>query len=459
MPKKIKIILISLSVLVILSLTGFFVLRKADKTSLMATSISVAKSVINLLPIKEDSKKEMRTIDALSKEFIKQDGQERRYLILLQNNMELRPGGGFLGQYAVMKIKNGEISKLYFEDANLLDQRIRAKIPAPYPFKRMMSIKKWKFRDSNFSPDFPTNVEKAKYFYRLSGRNSDFDGVIAVNADTFNHIFDLTGPLTVPGYGVKLDSKNATLKLEEIVEKKYILDDSIDTQNRKAIMKSLMHLIADKLNGIGNVPKISKFVLNELRNKDVMLNFEDAKLQKMVEEVHWGGKVSEDWAGDYLMLSDSNMGALKTNYYVTREINYNVDLTGEKPIANLEVLYKNSATYGDWRTSDYHSYFRVYVPKGSKLLERKMVSYPLVQEDFGKTYFGFLLHVLINGQTDVKLKYELPENVREGNYKLLIQKQSGMGDVPVKISIKTKKGEFIQEGTLKKDLKFEVKEQ
>jgi len=459
MNKKIKIILISLSVLVILSLTGFFVLRKADKTSLMATSISVAKSVINLLPIKEDSKKEMRTIDALSKEFIKQDGQERRYLILLQNNMELRPGGGFLGQYAVMKIKNGEISKLYFEDANLLDQRIRAKIPAPYPFKRMMSIKKWKFRDSNFSPDFPTNVEKAKYFYRLSGRNSDFDGVIAVNADTFNHIFDLTGPLTVPGYGVKLDSKNATLKLEEIVEKKYILDDSIDTQNRKAIMKSLMHLIADKLNGIGNVPKISKFVLNELRNKDVMLNFEDAKLQKMVEEVHWGGKVSEDWAGDYLMLSDSNMGALKTNYYVTREINYNVDLTGEKPIANLEVLYKNSATYGDWRTSDYHSYFRVYVPKGSKLLERKMVSYPLVQEDFGKTYFGFLLHVLINGQTDVKLKYELPENVREGNYKLLIQKQSGMGDVPVKISIKTKKGEFTQEGTLKKDLKFEVKEQ
>ncbi len=460
MSKKNKIILGSIGIVVIMmGIIGFYSFKKTSKISILSNSISIAKSVINLLPIKEDAKKEMQTIDALSKEFIKQDGRERRYLILLQNNMELRPGGGFLGQYAVMKIKNGEISKLYFEDANLLDQRIRAKIPAPYPFKRMMSIKKWKFRDSNFSPDFPTNVEKAKYFYRLSGRNNNFDGVIALNADTFNHIFDLTGPLTVPGYGVKLDSKNATLKLEEIVEKKYILDDSIDTQNRKAIMKSLMHLIADKLNGIGNVPKISKFVLNELRNKDVMLNFKDAKLQKMVEDVHWGGKVSEDWAGDYLMLSDANMGALKTNYYVTREINYNVDLTGEKPIADLEVLYKNSATYGDWRTSDYHSYFRVYVPKGSNLLERKMVSYPLVQEDFGKTYFGFLLHVLMNRQTDIKLKYELPESVRNGDYKLLIQKQSGMGDVPVKIHIKTKDGEFNREAILKKDLKFEVKEQ
>ncbi len=457
MNKKQKITIGILITIILLALVAFFSLKKTDKVSILSNSISVAKNVINLLPIKDDTKKEIQTIDALSKEFTKNDNLERRYLILLQNNMELRPGGGFLGQYAIIKIKNGEITQMYFEDANLLDQRIKAKIPAPYPFKRMMSIKRWKFRDSNFSPDFPTNVEKAKYFYRLSGRNSDFDGVIAVNSNTFNNIFKLTGPITVPGYNVTLNDKNATLKLEEIVEKKYILDNTIDTQNRKAVMKTLMRLIIEKLNHINNIPKISRFVLEELRNKDIMLNFKNEELQKMISGVHWDGGVSKEWNGDYLMLSDANMGALKTNYYITREINYSVDLTGEKPIASLEVLYKNSATYGDWRTSDYHSYFRVYVPKGSKLLERKMVSYPLIQEDFGKTYFGFLLHVLINGQTDVKIKYELPESIRKENYKLLIQKQSGMGDVPVKITVKTSKGEFTQESILRKDLKFEIK--
>jgi len=455
--KKKKIVLISAILIIIMGAVGFWSFKKVDKISLVSTSVSVAKNVMNLLPIKEDSKKEMRAIDALTQEILKQDGVERRYLILLQNNMELRPGGGFLGQYAIIKIKNGKVTNSYFEDANLLDQRIKAKIPAPYPFKRMMGIKKWKFRDSNFSPDFPTNVKKAEYFYRLSGRNSNFDGVIAVNANTFNRIFNLTGPITVPGYGVELNSQNATLKLEEIVEKRYILNDKINTQNRKAIMHSLTKIMLEKLSGVGNISKVSKFVLEELRNKDIMLNFRDEKLQKMVEDVHWGGKVAENWNGDYLMLSDANMGALKTNYYITREINYKVDLTGEKPLAELEVLYKNGAKYGDWRTSDYHSYFRVYVPKGSKLLERKMVSYPLIQEDFNKTYFGFLLHVLINGQTDVRLKYELPESVRSGDYKLLIQKQSGMGDVPVKVTVKTDKGEFTQEGILKKDLKFEIK--
>ena len=216
--------------------------------------------------------------------------------MLLQNNMELRPGGGFLGQYAVMKIKDGAVTGLTFEDANLLDQRIKAKIPTPYPFEKMMSLKKWKFRDSNFSPDFPTNVEKAKYFYRLSGGNNDFDGVVAVNATTFQRAFELTGPITING--VELNSENAVLKLEELVEKKYLLNPDIDTQNRKAMMKTLAAQMTDKLVELNNIPGLSSFVLGELRNKDVMLNFVDQDLQQKVAEAHWDGTVNTEWDGD-----------------------------------------------------------------------------------------------------------------------------------------------------------------
>ncbi len=427
---------------------------RINKKAVIVNSLNAFERVVRLLPINEDTKKEIETVNRLVEEFTKKDGVTRTYMLLLQNNMELRPGGGFLGQYAIVDIRNGEVKALFLEDANLLDQRIIADVRAPYPFKRMMSIKRWKFRDSNFSPDFAENVDKAKYFYRLAGKSADFDGVIAINASVLNRVLELTGPITVPGYPGDYNSENAVLKLEEQVERAYLANENIDDRYRKNIMKKMAPIIVEKLFTLGNIKKIADFVFEEMRNKDIQLNFEDQELQRLVEGVGWGGLVNKSWDGDYLMLIDANMGAYKSDYFMRRSINYTADLIGEKPTATIEYTYTHTATYGDWRTSDYHSYLRAYVPHGSNLTERKMVSYPNVQEEFGKTYFGFIAHTLINRQTRAIIKYELPEHVRH-DYKLLVQKQSGVGDIPIEILVKTDKGEFRHKDVLKKDLILE----
>jgi hypothetical protein len=300
-------------------------------------------------------------------------------------------------------------------------------------------------------------VEKAKYFFRLAGGNSNFDGVIAVNSDVLLDVLNLTGPITVPGYAGEYNSQNAVLKLEEQVEKAYIMDPELDTQNRKAIMKKMASILVGKLSQLNNIPKVAELLLEELRNKNLMMNFKDQNLQNLVAGVYWDGTVAYDWGSDYLMMVDANMGAFKTDYYMKREITYRIDLDQEKPVVDLNILYKNTAPYGDWRTSDYHSYVRVYVPQGAALLEREMVSYPNIQEERGKTYFGFIVHVLIGRETDARLKYELPADFDKNNYKLLIQKQSGVGDVPVKVIIKKNGKEFTQEQTMIKDLNFELK--
>ncbi|MDP1884129.1 MAG: DUF4012 domain-containing protein [Candidatus Moranbacteria bacterium] len=429
-----------------------------NKQLMVIEALNVASKISSLLPIEADEKKELEVVNRLVQDITKKDGVTRNFLVLLQNNMELRPGGGFLGQYAIIKIKDGEAVSVFVEDANLLDQKISAKITPPYALQRMMQIRKWKFRDSNFSPDFPTNVDKAEYFLRLAGSQSKFDGVVAVNSQVFNDILEITGPVSAPGSSVVFDSSNAALKLEEIVEKPYLMDENLDTQNRKWIMKKLAPVIIGKLSNAGDLPKLAEFFHNELKNKNIMLNFSDPELQRSVESVAWDGKVAADWQGDYLMMVDANMGALKTDYYMRRSMEYGLDLTGEKPVATLNILYKNTAPYGDWRTSDYHSYLRVYVPAGAKLLENKMVS-PIggTVDEFGKTVFGFMLHTLIGQETAAMIKYELPVNFSADEYKLLIQKQSGVGDLPVKIRIKSKEGEFDQESVLKGDLKFQMK--
>lgn len=455
-----KKIAISVASVFLLFLVGGFIYFKFFASSsriqnIISSSVATFSKLSQFLPIAEDTKKETAAIGKLVEYFNQQDNQERSYLLMLQNNMELRPGGGFLGQYAVIKIKNGQVTYSFFEDANLLDQRITVKVAPPYPFQRMMSIKKWKFSNSNFSPDFPTNVEKAKYFYRLGRGAANFDGVIAINASVLNRALEIIGPVTVNN--IEYNSQNAVLKLEEQVEKAYLFNKDLDTQNRKWIMKEMTKIILDRLTKLQNISKLADFTLNELRNKDVMLNFQDSALQQETESVGWAGKINTTWDKDYLAVVDANMGALKSDYYIKREMDYSIDLTLPKPLVTLKIKYTHTADGGDWRTSDYHSYLRVYVPQGANLLERKMVSYPNIQEELGKTYFGFILHTLIGRSTEALIKYELPEKYKE-NYQLLIQKQSGVGDVPITLRLKDQNGEVTQSSTLKKDLSFTLQE-
>lgn len=451
-----KIIITTIVLIVVGGGILLFNFARSNKSVIGIKSLSALNRLSNFLPIPADEKKELDVMNTLVQAFTKNDNQTRTFMVMLQNNMELRPGGGFLGQYAVVKIKNGNVESTFVEDANLLDQRITAKVTPPYPIVRMLGLKSWKFRDSNFSPDFPTNVEKAKYFYRLSGRASDFDGVIAVNTDVFNDVLSLTGPVTVPGYNITFSGTDGALKLEEYVEKYYLDNPGVDTQNRKNIMKDLAPILISKLFSLGNISKIADLAHKEFQNRNIMVNFKDSALQSAAESVHWDGKVSQDWDSDYLMMVDANMGALKTDYYMKREVVYNIDMTTDRPTVTLNIKYKNTAPQGDWRTSDYHSYLRVYAPLGSTFVSNHMVSKITSGDEFGKTYFGFMCHVLIGGETDASIVYQLPENFDVSSYRLLIQKQSGVTNVPITVNLKMKDGkEYHQKQTLNNDLKFE----
>ncbi len=455
--KKVKI-----SLIIIVILVGGYLAFKylmTNKQFVLKTSLSAIGSVSKFLPIPADEKKEIEVLNSIVSTFTANDNKEKTFLILLQNNAELRPGGGFLGQYAVVTIKNGDVVSTKVEDANLLDQRITAKVLTPFPFERMMQLRNWKFRDSNFSPDFPTNVDKAKYFFRLAGGNSQqFDGVVAVNSQVFDDLFNLTGPITVPGYSGEFNSQNASRKLEEIVEKAYIMNPELDTQNRKAILKTMAPMIMQKLLTLGNVTKIADLFHNEMKNRNVMLNFNDQNLQQAAASVHWDGTIPKDWTNDYLMAVDANMGALKTDFYMRREMNYDIDFTQEKPTVTLNIKYKNTAPGGDWRTSDYHAYLRTYVPQGSTFVSSHMVSHLNTANEFGKTYFGFKVDVVMGTQVDGQIVYTLPDSITSDNYKLLIQKQSGAGNVPVNVHIKMKDGkEYTQQQTLLNDLNLQYK--
>ncbi len=457
-----------LIIITLITLIGGYLLffyGKSHKIDIATTMLSTFEKVSKLLPIEPDTQKEIEVANTLTQTFTQKDGKTHVFLVLLQNNFELRPGGGFLGQYAVIKVKDGTVVSHVIEDANLLDQRITVKVTPPWPLTRYAQIKRWKFRDSNFSPDFPTNAEKAQYFYRLSGGREAFDGVIAVNATVFDHLLAITGPITIPGYHGIYTADGGALQLEEAVEKAYLGDDvPLEAkQARKNIMKKIGAEMITRLTTIDNIPKIASIFQEELRDKNIMVFFKEPSLQSLVASVHWDGSVTKDWNHDSLMIVDANLGALKSDYFVKRSLEYSVDFTtGTRATATIAYTYNHTATYGDWRTSDYHTYTRVYTPKGSTYVEnsRQKTGGVASQDDeaFNRTVFGYKVDAIMNQSLPTKISYLLPESITENNYKLLLQKQSGIGNIPVTIRVKTSKGELEQTLELKKDLELAIQE-
>lgn len=361
--------------------------------------------------------------------------REQTLLILFQNDMELRPGGGFVGSFGIVKTKNGKISNLQIHDTGNFDSRIPNTETPPYPMGEKLYIKSWKLRDSNWSPDFKVNAEKAQYFYKLGGGRENFDGIIAINTDVLNSILAITGPVKIDDYPGEYNDQTAILQLEYQVEKGFI-EQGITKGERKNIMGELAEVLIAKVHdfNLSEQLQLVNKIEDHLKRKDIQMFFWDEDLQKEIDAMNWGGRV-KDFSGDYLMAVDANLNSLKSDICIKRSLDYYVDLSRGAPQANLKITYQHTCRTRDWMTTDYDDWARVYVPAGAYLTEISGQDGDVVfSDELGKKVFGFNVYLPVGETKTIALKYNLPN--KNGAYSLLIQKQSGVSELPVRISVK-----------------------
>lgn len=370
---------------------------------------------------------------------LQKDDVERSYLILLQNNMELRPGGGYIGSFATVTVKNGEVIASGVHDTANFDGRIPDTLPVPYPMQETMHIDTWKLRDSNWMPDFPTNARVAEKFYTLGGGEEDFDGIIAVNASILDVVLDVVGDIKLPQYPDTYTSGDAVMTLEYQVEQGY-KDQDIKKGDRKVVMNDLSKEMIHRVKELSLKEKIllvNNFV-HSFDSKDVQMYFDDARMTQLISSVNWGGEVDQLWDKDYLMVVDANLASYKTDHVIERSIDYDIDLSGTIPQAVVTIHYENTATQKDWKTNDYQTYVRVYAPDDSWFTDiTNCVLTPQYGAKYNKKYVGCLVHVPMGTQQDVVVRYNLPIDMKNRYpYDLKIQKQAGVHNVPVTVSVK-----------------------
>jgi hypothetical protein len=396
------------------------------------------------LPVSGELRGDIEAVADLADKLLVRDGKTRTYLVLFQNNHELRPGGGFIGSFGIVKVKDGSVSSVEVHDTANFDGRIPSTIAPPYPMKETLNIDSWKLRDSNYSPDFPTNVEKATMFYEMGGGEEMFDGVIGITTDVLERVLTITGPITVPGYPGVYSAENATELLQYQVEVGY-KEQSIEKGDRKMMMNDLAGAIIDAIGPLDVSRKIqlAREARNMLYEKTVQLSFADSSIQGVVRERGWDGVVDARWKNDYLFIVDANLGAYKSDRLMERSVAYSVDFSSGQGEVEIQITYRHTAKEKDWKTNDYQSYMRIYVPDGAWLSESDGLSHSIrYGEEFGRKYFGTIVQVPI-GQTKIfTFRYTLPESISGLFYDLKIQKQAGTNAIPYKTRISLPSGEI-----------------
>jgi hypothetical protein len=380
---------------------------------------------------------DLATLAKLAGSFMNTGGQEKIFLILFQNNMELRPGGGFIGSFGLVRVKDGQVVDFSSHDVVNFDGRIPDTVPAPYPLPETLGVRSLKLRDSNVSPDWSVNAKAAEDFYKMGKGEEELDGVIGITTNVLSSFLSVTGPVEVPGYPGTYGADNAVLDLEYQVEQAF-LQQGIARGERKSIMNLLGDIILEKAKALPVTKKYALFkvILNDLHKKDIQVSFKDEALQEIVRGAGWSGELDRSWPNDYLLAVDSNLNSFKTDYRLRRKLDYTIDLRGESLQATLAVTYEHTAKEKDYMTKDYQSFSRIYVPEGSWLESVSGNAKPAVfGSELGKKYFGAIVQVPLGTTKTVTWKYRLPKGFMTDSYDLLVEKQAGLNDVPVSVTI------------------------
>jgi len=373
--------------------------------------------------------------------------KEITYLLLMENNREMRPSGGFIGTYGILDIKNANIEKIFTDNSYNLDVLAEPylNIPAPEPIRTYMKQEKWFFRDSNWWPDFPTSAQKAEFFYSEEG-GGEVDGVIAFTPTVLEEILGVLGEFSIDG--LTFNKANFWDQLEYQVEYGYY-KQGIPVEERKDIIGDLGRAIMARLYELpmNQWPALINVVRTQTEEKQILLYFNDPALQALAMENDLAGEV-KDFSGDYLMLVDANLAALKTDSVMDRTLRYSVTENDNGDfIAEARVNYQNLGDF-TWKTTRYRSYTRLYAPESSELLSMKIGNKEIKKEDvdiyneFGKIAFGIFFEVEPKTSKEVVWRYKLPakvvEKIKAGEYNLLVQKQAGIPKINLQLEMNFK---------------------
>ena len=305
-------------------------------------------------------------------------GHPRRFLIQTMDSAELRPGGGFTGQYGIVQIQDGRVTPPTLTDVTLLDYAgngtaIGRGAPDGYSW---MNFGNWGIRDSNLSGDFPTTARMTMQLFQDEG-GGPIDGDIAFTPTLIGHIIDVTGPIKVPGYNETITSKNLEDRLHyyqqdfSAIAREKQISGNYSHSGRKAFTSTLGKLLLDRVRHlpVKQLMEVVKGAIKDIQSHDLQIYFTDPAVEGWLVQHGYSGSTDTFSKQDGFIVVQANISISKASQYVHTTQHDDVTLDaqgGAKHNLTITLNYQQKGPVYGYDT--YADYIRVYAPQNAQFL-------------------------------------------------------------------------------------------
>ncbi|MFH1286928.1 MAG: DUF4012 domain-containing protein [Candidatus Magasanikbacteria bacterium] len=300
----------------------------------------------------------------------------KRYLIIFQNNHELRATGGFMGSFAVLDVQKGKIQNIEVPSGGTHDLRGQLDVYVEPPLPMQLMSNRWEFQDANWFPDFPASAEKVEWFYSHA-RGKTVDGVIAINATVLERLLGIMGPVQIAEFDLTLDSENALVDLQKKVE----LDYDKEENTPKAVIGVALTQLLEQLGDLEELQLVT--LISELhaalQEKEIQVYMNDIKVQETLQEYGWTGEIKETAKGqDFLQVVNTNVHGQKSDAKISQDIEHQavVQKDGSVIVTTLVRRTHSGIPGEEFYGVSNVDYLRMYVPEGSELLDAGGFEFP-----------------------------------------------------------------------------------
>jgi Protein of unknown function (DUF4012) len=383
----------------------------------------------------DDGSDAMRAVLA----FVGGGAGDRRHLVALQNNAEMRDQGMVL-QYAVATFSGGRLG--LERNGSVGDLQLEGPAPTPVPqgthtvFGPLGPTQLW--QSVNATADFALSGRAMSDMFRQA-TGTTVDGVIGIDVPGLAALLDVVGPLQVPGIPEPLTAQTAgRILLHDL----YLgLPPVADVSGRRERLGEVTRALVDRLtHGSYDVVRLGRALGDSARGGHLRLWSGVAEEEEVFERSGIGGSPATRAPQSTFHLAVQNRTATKLDFFVHPRVRQHVEVNRDgDAVVRTTVLVDNQAPPGqapsyqlgpDENTQnpgDYLAWLLLWAP-------------PQARQVGGVPESGLLLsqHVMpvAAGQArELTFTTGLPDAVRDGAFDLRLVPQPRLLPVDLQVRI------------------------